>query len=48
MRLPFCRCDYGTVIKRTFRSAAIDHSEMTCWVRNCLAGQLLARQLCHQ
>jgi hypothetical protein len=29
MRLSLCRCDYDTVIKRTFRSAAVDRSEMT-------------------
>jgi hypothetical protein len=29
MRLPFCRCDYGTAIKRTFCSAAIHRIEMT-------------------
>jgi hypothetical protein len=29
MRLTFYRCDYNTVIKETFRSAAIHRSEMT-------------------
>jgi hypothetical protein len=33
------------VIKRSFRTAVIDGSEVTQWVKNCLAGQRLARQV---